>query len=284
MLLYGYNEPNDELTALIRKTVAVDCGGGESRTGKLIDVQSDYLVLVDEEENNVYYALPHVQSISENAKANSALFFSTNSGTRETIRTKSFEELLRGLVANHVKINQGERESEQGTLLAVNDDHIVLYTEDEVIVFYHLQHIKNVYVQMKKEEEIAAENEEVTEQEKRTNDLKQIFPYVNAPNISTLFTQLTHTWVSINHGGSETVEGILFFRGSDYCTVVNRDEIIHINPTHIKTISCEPKGTFQSINQQKETVRKMEEKEEVKRQEVHSEKKKEEGKEKKHRH
>jgi len=286
MSLYDYNQPNDELKALIGKTVTVYRGGPESKTGTLVDVQADYLALANENEASIiYYVLHHVQSISENAKANSLPSFSSSSNTIEPVRAKSFKELLCDLISRRIKINQGGPESKQGTLLDVNDDHIVLFTEDDGVVFYHLQHIKSIYVQMEKEEDITEENDETTEPEKATSDYEPVVPpYVKTTNFASLFTELTHTWVSINRGGPEAIEGILVPEGDGYCTVVNRDEIIRMNPNHIKSISCGPKGAFQGVIQQQneQSTEKAEEKagKEEKKQEAHGDKKKDEGKEK----
>ncbi|GGJ66460.1 spore coat protein B [Anoxybacillus voinovskiensis] len=286
MSLYDYNQPNDELKALIGKTVTVYRGGPESKTGKLVDVQADYLALVNENDASiVYYALHHVQSMSENAKTNSLPSFSANFAAIEPVRANSFYELLNNLVSNPIKVNQGGPESKQGTLLAVNDDHIVLFTEDDGVVFYHLQHIKSIYVQMEKEEDITEESDGTTEPENATNDYEPVVPpYVKTPNFSSLFMELTHTWVSINRGGPEAIEGILVPGGNGYCTVVNRDEIIRMNPNHIKSISCGPKGAFQVVIQQQneQPTEKTEEKadKEEKKQEAHGDKKKDEGKDK----
>lgn len=280
MSLYDYNQPNDELKALIGKTVTVYRGGPESKTGTLVDVQADYLALANENKASIiYYVLHHVQSISENAKANSLPSFSSSSNTIEPVRAKSFEELLYDLVSRPIKVNQGGPESKQGTLLAVNDDHIVLFTEDDGVVFYHLQHIKSIYVQMEKEEDITEENDETTDPEKATSDYEPVVPpYVKTTNFASLFTELTHTWVSINRGGPEAIEGILVPGGNGYCTVVNRDEIIRMNPNHIKSISCGPKGAFQGVIQQQneQSTEKAEEKagKEEKKQEAHDDKKK----------
>ncbi|WP_374717187.1 hypothetical protein [Geobacillus thermodenitrificans] len=70
--------------------------------------------------------------------------------------------------------------------------------------------------------------------------------YVKAANVTDLFERLINTWIAINRGGPEAVEGILVPGGSGYCTIVNHDEIIRVNYEHIKSISCGPKGAFQA--------------------------------------
>lgn len=276
-------ESNGEWQSLIGKTVTVYRGGPESKTGKLLDVQSDYLALFNENESAmIYYALHHVQSISENAKANSVPSFSSSSSEPVLpIGAPNFHELLSSLVNERIQVNQGGPESKQGTLLGVSDDHIILFTKDDGIVFYHLRHIKSVRVQTNNEENKAAANEvqaarhevhaaeEAAAQasghnvmeaagkaahtsegapEGQEHDPSPPPVYVKAENFADLFARLTHTWVAINRGGPEAVEGILVSGGSGYYTIVNRDEIIRMNPEHMKSISCGPKGAFQAMN------------------------------------
>ncbi|WP_183250772.1 spore coat protein CotH, partial [Anoxybacteroides tepidamans] len=243
---------NDEFKSLIGKTVTVYRGGPESKTGKLLDVQSDYLALfIENEASIIYYFLHHVQSISENAKANSIPSSSASHAAIESVQSSCFHELLKELVYNNIKVNQGGPESKQGTLLDVNNDHIVLLTEDDGVVFYHIHHIKSIRVQMKNEETAVTEAinetpEEMTE-EAVEEPISQI-SYVNAQNFDDLFHHLTHTWVSINRGGLEAVEGILVQGSGNYYTIVNQDEIIRMNLDHIKSVSCGPKGAFQTTN------------------------------------
>ncbi len=276
-------EANRELQSLIGKTVTVYRGGPESKTGKLLDVQSDYLVLfVESEAAMIYYALHHVQSISENVKANSVSSLSSYSDeTVMPVRATSFYELLNSLVNEHIQINQGGPESKRGTLLGVNDDHIILFTKDDGIVFYLLRHLKSVRVQMKTEENKAVDAktpaaeleanamEDATTEVTGHNDMEAASEaphipggeethedqehdplpppvYVKAANVTDLFERLINTWIAINRGGPEAVEGILVPGGSGYCTIVNHDEIIRVNYEHIKSISCGPKGAFQA--------------------------------------
>lgn len=258
-------EANRELQSLIGKTVTVYRGGPESKTGKLLDVQSDYLVLfVESEAAMIYYALHHVQSISENVKANSVSSLSSYSDeTVMPVRATSFYELLNSLVNEHIQINQGGPESKRGTLLGVNDDHIILFTKDDGIVFYLLRHLKSVRVQMKTEEnkEVDAKTpaaeleanamEDATTEVTGHNDMEAASEaphiprgeethedqehdplpppvYVKAANVTDLFERLINTWIAINRGGPEAVEGILVPGGSGYCTIVNHDEIIRV--------------------------------------------------------
>ncbi len=57
--------------ALKGKTVTIYRGGPESKSGKLLDVQSDYLTLYTQNNGVIYYQAEHVKSISEDSKFNS---------------------------------------------------------------------------------------------------------------------------------------------------------------------------------------------------------------------
>lgn len=158
---------------------------------------------------------------------------------------------FKSLIGKTVTVYRGGPESKQGTLLDVNNDHIVLLTEDDGVVFYHIHHIKSIRVQMKNEETAVTEATDETPEEMTEEAVEEPISqisYVNAQNFDDLFHHLTHTWVSINRGGPEAVEGILVQGSGNYYTIVNQDEIIRMNFDHIKSVSCGPKGAFQTTN------------------------------------
>ncbi|MGX1902596.1 spore coat protein CotH [Thermolongibacillus altinsuensis] len=243
------------LAPLIGKNVTVYRGGPESKTGGLIDVQSDYLTLLVENQQEVsvvYYCLYHVQSISENAKINSIQRrkSSGNEIQGNVVQSLHFHGLLEELVNSYIKVNQGGPEAKQGKIVDITDDYIVLLTEDDGVVFYNIHHIKSIGVQISNEVEgsevegdVANKENELHEAEKIT-EVDEIVSYVHAQNFRYLFNELTNTWVSINRGGPEAIEGILVPGAGDYYTLVNSDEVIRLNPNHIKSFSCGPKGVL----------------------------------------
>ncbi|MGX1982869.1 spore coat protein B [Thermolongibacillus altinsuensis] len=257
------------LAPLIGKNVTVYRGGPESKTGRLIDVQSDYLTLLVENQQEVsviYYCLYHVQSISENAKINSIQRrkSSGNEIQGNVVQSLHFHGLLEELVNSYIKVNQGGPEAKQGKIVDITDDYIVLLTEDDGVVFYNIHHIKSIGVQISNEVEgsevegdVANKENELHEAEKIT-EVDEIVSYVHAQNFRYLFNELTNTWVSINRGGPEAIEGILVPGAGDYYTLVNSDEVIRLNPNHIKSISCGPKGVFKQSEKQSNETSQME--------------------------
>lgn len=237
--------------------VTIYRGGPESRTGKLVDVQSDYITLCVDNDNNsnnqqnektsqtetneeeaettiIYYQANHVKSISENTKVNSIQAKEGNEGQLEYIKATNFIELLGELKKETVRINQGGPESKYGDLLSLSEDHIVLWTEDDGIVFYNVHHIKSI----SKYEEDEDENENIQE--------TRAYPeFVLANNFHEVIQHLSHKWVAINRGGPEAMEGVLVKSEGGHYTIVRNEEVLRVHPFHIRNISTGPRGFFQ---------------------------------------
>ena len=54
------------------------------------------------------------------------------------------KDLITSLMNKVVRIDRGGPESRIGKLLAVEDDHITLLTEDDGVVYYMTHHIKSI--------------------------------------------------------------------------------------------------------------------------------------------
>jgi spore coat protein B len=231
------------LQPLIGKTVTVYIGMPESKTGKLLNVQSDYIVLLPENQQDtpvIYYCLQHVQSISENAKTNSIQKSSVakNEAKIKFVQSDSFQGLLQGLINSNIKVNQGGPEAKQGKLLDVIDNYIALFTEDDGVMFYNINHIKSVSSRSSNEALEVSVDEQVS--------------YVNTEDFQDLFSYLTNKWVSINCGGSEAVEGVLVQGIDGHYMLVNNAEVIRVNPYYIKSISCGLKGSLKATKQEEQ--------------------------------
>jgi spore coat protein B len=245
------------LLPLIGKNVTVYQGGPKSKTGKLIDIQSDYLSLSLENQQKIlviYYCLHHVQRISENAKINSLQRRQSTNNDKQgkIVQSPHFHGLLKKLVNGYIKVNQDDLEAKQGKMVDITDDYIILLTEEDGVIFYNTHHIKSIGVQINTEIE---ENEAEKENKLQETEEDVKMRYGHAQNFHDLFNDLTNTWVSINLGGPEAIEGILV-QGTGSCyTLVNNDEVMRLNPYHIKSISYSPKSGFkQSENHSNETI------------------------------
>ncbi|RDU35364.1 spore coat protein [Neobacillus piezotolerans] len=249
------------LKSLVGQEVQVYKGGPESKKGKLMDVQSDYIcLLAQENEQNkeknkekeqnkdkdknqhkpriVYYRTEHLQSIGENTKSNSMpRFHEEEPEICEFQSAGSFNELMQHFIRKHAQMNLGGPESKSGMVLAVSGSYIALLTEDDGVVYYNIHHIKSI------SESTQKQNEENDEQEVLIPD------FIEADDFHDLFGKMSHKWVSINRGGPQAIEGVLVQGVGGHYTIVNNDEVLRINPFHIKNISCGPKGSFKKTKQ-----------------------------------
>lgn len=227
------------LKSLVGKEVQVYKGGPESKKGRLMDVQSDYICLHahDKKKENptiVYYRTEHLQSIGENTKSNSMPRFHEEEPVEcEFHSAGSFHALMKHFIKKHAQINLGGPESKRGMVLAVSGSYIALFTEDDGVVYYNIHHIKS----------ISGTNQHNHDEGSRIPE------FIEADDFHELFGKMSHKWVSINRGGPQAIEGVLVQGMGGHYTIVNNDEVLRINPYHIKNISCGPKGAMKQTKQ-----------------------------------
>ena len=273
------------LESLKGKTVTIYRGGPESKTGKLLDVQSDYVTLCAQNNNNnddnnsdnnnknnnqknnnqknsnqknnqeqnnddnqdtvVYYQAKHVKSISEDTMTNSTQTTETTLTDVQFLVAENFAGLIASLQDEVIQINQGGPESKYGTLMGVTGDFMVLYTEDDGVVYFNLDHVKSV------SEYQEDNNDDENENNQNNNQQEEItYPEVlEATDFHNVFSHMTHKWVSINRGGPEAMEGVLVENSGGHYTLVSNQEVLRIHPYHIRSISCGAKGSYSQNNQ-----------------------------------
>lgn len=248
------------LESLIGRVVTIYRGGPESKTGKLLDVQSDYVTLYDQNNNNknnnndsqsnqnnqgivIYYQAEHVKSISEDSKNNSMQVTQNDEQEVEYLKSETFDGLMQELLNETVQINQGGPESKYGVLLSANEDFIGIYTQDDGVVYYNVRHIKSV---------CKYPNNQNKRNDKTQNQVETTTVYpslVEASDFRDIFKHMEHNWVSINRGGPEAMEGILVENSGGHYTLVSDQEVLRVHPYHIKSISIGPKGSMNQQNQ-----------------------------------
>ncbi|MDU0812178.1 spore coat protein [Bacillus siamensis] len=207
------------LHAMEGKVITVYRGGPESKTGRLADIQSDYIAL-QVDNKIVYYQWKHVKSVTENTSETLSPV-----EPAECERADDFQDLISRMTNRTVQLNQGGPESKRGKLHETGDDFLVLETEDDGIVYFNADHVKS----------ISAEQEEDGQEEERPE-------FEMADDFHGIFKRLIHKWVSINRGGPEAVEGILVDNSDGHYTLVKDKEVLRIYPFHIKSISAGAKG------------------------------------------
>ncbi|MEB2265988.1 spore coat protein [Priestia megaterium] len=253
------------------RVVTVYRGGPESKTGYLIDVQSDYLTLALETKQNnnqqnnnqqnnqpaqlipqqqytfIYYQLAHVKSITEDTKSNSAQTFSGFNSEVELHKANTFAGTLLLMKDKQVQINQGGPEKKLGKILDVlgsfESAYVVLLTEDDGVVYINVEHIKSVSEVVNKNTPVVPQNPLLVEETPE---------YIKAKSFNELFEEFSHRWVAINGGGPEAVEGVLVQSRNGNFTLVQNNQVLRLQPRHVKTIALGSKGSFKQNEENSE--------------------------------
>ena len=133
------------------------------------------------------------------------------------------KDLLLSLLSKTIKVDRGGPESREGKLLAVGSDYFVLFTKDDGVVYYKMQHVKSITVDTKSNLSQEAGPEKV--------ELYQ------GEDFKSVIKNFRHSWVKVNRGGPEKLEGILNEVDDDYVTIISKQEVIQLAMFHIRNIS-----------------------------------------------
>lgn len=134
------------------------------------------------------------------------------------------KNLLLTLMNKVIRVDRGGPESRIGKLMAAEDDHFVLLTEKDGIVYYKTQHIKSITLNSRDGMEFSVEDPAADS-------------YLLAPDFKTVVSSLRHHWVKVNRGGPEMLEGIMDEVSDDYITIFSKEEIIRLAMYHVRNIS-----------------------------------------------
>ncbi|MEH7503597.1 hypothetical protein V7152_16555 [Neobacillus drentensis] len=126
----------------VGKTIRVDRGGPESRSGKLLAVFEDFFAILTEHDGVVYYKTYHVRSITESSK-DDMKFGLKVPHKLDFKKAEKFRKLLESIRFQWVKINRGGPESFEGVLSDVNKHFASLIVNEEV-VRVSMKHIRNI--------------------------------------------------------------------------------------------------------------------------------------------
>ena len=134
------------------------------------------------------------------------------------------KNLLLTLMNKVVRVDRGGPESRIGKLMAAEDDHFVLLTEKDGIVYYKTQHIKSITLNSRDGMEFKTEDPAADS-------------YLLASDFKTVVSSLRHHWVKVNRGGPEMLEGIMDEVTDDYITIFAKEEIVRLSMYHVRNIS-----------------------------------------------
>ncbi|MBI0581244.1 hypothetical protein IEC97_28435 [Neobacillus cucumis] len=128
---------------------------------------------------------------------------------------------MKSFIGKMVKVDQGFQEAGVGRLLDVSDDHLVLLTEEDGVVYYNNNHI-----------------ESVTENTKEFNLVSpEDIGYNKANNLLNLLETQILKWVKINSDGPVKIEGVLYDVNNDIISLIYDKEIVYVSFNHLHHIS-----------------------------------------------
>ncbi|MEH7502758.1 hypothetical protein V7152_12210 [Neobacillus drentensis] len=197
----------DLLASLKLKWVKINRGGPEKLEGVICDVSKGIVSLVNNKEI-VRISMVHIKNISNGVKGE---FFMNI-------------DIIKSFIGKVIRVDRGGPESRIGKLMDGSEDHIVLFTEDDGVVYYNTKHIKSFTDNMKEEKEFKIE-------------VPKNLKFKKAANFQDLLDSLKLKWVKINRGGPEKLEGVICDVSKDIVSLVNNEEIVRLSIVHIKNIS-----------------------------------------------
>ena len=244
------------LQSLIGSGVQIHRGGPDSNTGKLLDVTDDYVALQKDDGEIIYFKTSHIKSIRENAmiKFNSLL----NVDETQFIKASTFQNMASQLKEQNVRINGNGPESKVGRLIDVRDDYVIIYTEEDGLIFYKDQHIKSLSTPIEKsqstDESVEKEHEsteevEVEEIPIEDTKLEHLLKLSVAASMNDVLTNLRYSWIKVNRKGPESVEGLLVDSNEQQLVLAVDNEILRISTYHIKNFSVKSKKSKEESNE-----------------------------------
>lgn len=134
-----------QLSNFIGKKVQIDRGGPESKSGIILAVGTDYLVLATVDEGNLYYYIEHIKSITlsnidianNDPQLEIVTDFNENNEVPETMK-----EIFAAKKYKLIQINRGGPEKIKGLLTEIYDDYVAIVAKEEVILVVY-SHIKS---------------------------------------------------------------------------------------------------------------------------------------------
>ncbi|OUM90338.1 MAG: hypothetical protein BAA01_15950 [Bacillus thermozeamaize] len=135
-------------------------------------------------------------------------------------------EKLRGLNNQMVRVNRGGSDSHYGRLITVNDDHLVLMTDDQEI-YCQTHHVKSIAT----DSFSSACSRDRVESQAPSSQHEMTFRDV--------LNKMMYRRVQINGGGPENIGGVLVHLHDQDVVIVDDHEVIFVPIFHIKTIRCD---------------------------------------------
>ena len=138
--------------------------GEEIIKGKLMGVETDHIILEDDNNYVYYYSIDKIQAITKNTKQ-----YKGEDITTEFMKTQSLADLLSSLKNSWVSILCLNKQSFSGVLSIVDADFVTLINgEDRILI--KISHISNILKGYRKEQKEEEQQEVTNETESTISD------------------------------------------------------------------------------------------------------------------
>jgi spore coat protein B len=134
------------------------------------------------------------------------------------------KEMMNQHIGKIIRVDRGGPESRSGKLLAVFEDHFVLLTESDGVVYYKTNHVRSI-------------TESSKDDMKFELKVPDKFDYKTAENFLKLLEGIRFQWVKINRGGPESLEGVLSDANINFASLIVKEEVVRFSMKHIRNIS-----------------------------------------------
>ncbi|TDF97675.1 spore coat protein [Paenibacillus piri] len=170
----------ESLSLLVGRTVRIDRGGPESKTGKLLSAKVDHLVLSTENEGTLYYQMAHIKSLTLDARDVSDLTDVPPPVTEEEptpiiprfIDVEQFNAVMENMVYRWVQINRGGPEKIEGVLIEASSDEVKMVVGNEVIHILPF-HVRNVSFGLAKKNDQNKNDQNKNDQNKKDGNKQE---------------------------------------------------------------------------------------------------------------
>lgn len=152
------------------------------------------------------------------------------------------KNLLLSLINKVVRLNRGRQESRIGKIIASEEDHFVILTEKDGIMYYNMHHINSITINSRDGMKFNVEDPVEGS-------------YLLAPNFQAIVSGLSYQWVKVNLGGPEMIEGIMQEVTDEYITLFAKDEVVRVAMYHVRNISLGATSKKDDKGKEKESER-----------------------------
>ena len=147
------------INSLLNKKVRVGRGGPESKTGYLLGINPDYLVLWADNGEIIYYQTLHAQSVTLDSTNTQEYDIESNGELPIFALGDSFVSTIDELKHNKVQVNRGGPDCLNGVIVENNDDYFTLAVGEEII-FIFTHHVKSLSLSTKNDNKDNEDNKD----------------------------------------------------------------------------------------------------------------------------